>query len=106
MPSSGQNGFRRFVRRTSLPATVSVALSTSTGIWTRGLRGMGRCRQRFEFRRARAMADGALDGNIVQFEAGRDTAEHQAAAAHVAAPDEMDRECELTSEDGQQDVDV
>ena len=32
IPRSGQNGFRKFVRRTSQPATISVALSTSVGI--------------------------------------------------------------------------
>ena len=52
------------------------------------------------------MTGGALDRNIVQFEAGRDAAEHQAAAAHVTAADEVDRKRQLTPEDRQQDVDV
>src|SRR5881628_1155784 len=37
MPSSGQNGLRRFVRRTSRPATVSTTLSVSVGIFTRAI---------------------------------------------------------------------
>ena len=52
------------------------------------------------------MADGALDRDVGELLAGAGAAQEQAAAAHVAAADEIDREAEALAEDFREDVDV
>src|SRR5262245_50788635 len=94
IPSSGQNGLRRLVSRTSRPATGSTALSVSTGILTRAMAIDVRSAfsQRFELRRPFPVAHRALERDVLQLAVGEDRAQHQAAAAHVAPPDEVDGE--------------
>jgi hypothetical protein len=48
----------------------------------------------FQLWRALAAAEGAVEGNVGQLAAGVDAAEHQAAAAHIAAPDEVTGEAQ------------
>src|SRR5687767_10901564 len=100
MPRSGQNGLRRFVSRTWRPATCSVTSLTSAGSATRGML------QRFQLRRTLPMAHGTGDGRVDELAAGGDAPQHQAAAAHVAAADELGREHKALAEDRQQQIDV
>src|SRR5688572_690494 len=130
MPSVGQNSFRRFVSRTSRPATVIVTLSVSVGIRTPGTlatsaffcalerapyvvvghRFSGATTQnpldRRQLRRTFTVARGAGDGGVVELDACQHAAQHQAAAAHVAAADERRRKDEAVTEDWLQDLDV
>src|SRR5688572_5451615 len=102
MPSSGQNGFGRFVSRTSHPDTVNVALSASAGITGRGvfatsafLRLAQDAFDRRQLRRPLAMTGGAGDRHVLELDAGHDAAKHQTATAHVSAADEVGREHQL-----------
>lgn len=52
------------------------------------------------------MSDRTGDAHVVELTARVYGAQHQPAAAHVAAPDEMDREHQSIAENGEQQVDV
>ena len=52
------------------------------------------------------MEHGAANRNVVELHAFARLPQQQAAAAHVAAPDEVDREPEAVAEDREQDVDI
>ena len=61
---------------------------------------------RLQLRRARAVAHGAVHRDVGQFRPLLDAAEHQPAAAHVAAADEIGGETESLSEMFEENVDV
>ena len=52
------------------------------------------------------MANRASKRNVRQFKAGHDTAQHQAAAAHVAPPDEVHWEHQPVAKNREQQVDI
>ena len=62
--------------------------------------------QRLELWRARPMPHGARDRLVVELAPGRDRAEQQSAAAHVAPPDELGREEQTLPEDAQEHINV
>ena len=62
--------------------------------------------QRFEFRRALAAADRAGDRNVGQLSGFADASQHQSAAAHIAAADEVFGEMKPVSEYVQEQVNI
>src|SRR5262249_44953818 len=115
MPSSGQNGFRRFVSRTSRPSAATVALSVSSGITMWRPRPTGRddasaepsglscsafalywlrtrSRQRRELWRTLSVAYGAGERSVFELLARAGASEEEPSAAHVASADECGRE--------------
>src|SRR5438093_12784312 len=73
---------------------------------TAGLKARTTPVQRRQLRRPRAVAHGAANRNVVELHAFARLPQQQAAAAHVAAPDEVDREPEAVAEDREQEVDI
>ena len=61
---------------------------------------------RLELRRALSFSDGAGDGNVFQLTAIDGAAKEQSAAAHVAAPHEINGEAETLAEMFEKNVDV
>ena len=62
--------------------------------------------ERFELRRSYTVPDRSLNGNVLQFEPGGDTTEHEPAAAHIPTADKMNWKGQLSAKDRQQHVHV
>src|SRR5678815_2927439 len=113
MPSVGQNGFRRLVRRTSRCATVNVTLSRSVGsviavgLATSAFLGATKnALDRRELRWTLTVARGAGDRRVLELNVGEYASQHQTATTHVAATDKRRWKHELVAEDRLQHFDV
>src|SRR5262245_11316655 len=103
-PRSGQNGLSRFVSWTSLPSTRSFA-EPDLGMIISGPVLQDALDWR-EPGRTRPVTDGARDRHVGKLLARPYAAEQQAAAAHVAPADEIDRELQPFTKNVGEDVHV